>query len=264
MSSTTNDLSTISGLQSYLSGTPFESTKIVLLEGGYSNFTFRVTLKTPIDGNPDPNLKYSTVVVKHARPFVIASGAQIAFDSSRQVGLGCVREDHAIIFSQIFEVEALRRVKEIIPESSIVAVPIVYRLDVEAGIIIIEDCGEDALNLKKFTQQGGLSVALAAEIGKALGEFIGQLHIWGRGSSVIEFFEDNQQAKRISAWATYGRLMSTLSGEDKLAALEDPPIDIAKRDLDIITRLCQEKVKVVTTAQDNVTNLQAPWWIIAH
>lgn len=49
--------------------------------------------------------------------------------------------------------EALNRVKSWLPRDSIVAVPDVHHLDKEANIIIMEDCGGNALTLKQITEK---------------------------------------------------------------------------------------------------------------
>jgi 5-methylthioribose kinase len=78
MDATTVDLGTTAGLQNYLSDTPFASEEITVLAGGTANFTYRIKLKAPYDGR-------STVVVKHAKPYVMASGQKVPFATSRQV-----------------------------------------------------------------------------------------------------------------------------------------------------------------------------------
>lgn len=77
------DLGIISDLHEYLAGTPFESHRIAALSGGNVNFTFRLELKAPYQGRP-------TLVVKHAKSYVMASGTQVPFALLRQVLItGC-------------------------------------------------------------------------------------------------------------------------------------------------------------------------------
>lgn len=74
------DLDTVAGVQAYLADTPYASDNITPLSGGTANFAFRLRLKSPVEG-------HATLIFKHAKPFVMASGIKIPFDLSRQVGL---------------------------------------------------------------------------------------------------------------------------------------------------------------------------------
>ncbi|KAF9469683.1 kinase-like domain-containing protein [Collybia nuda] len=228
MGDSTLDLGTVSGIQTYLSNTPFASDHITILSGGYSNFAYRIKLILPYDGR-------TTLVVKHSKSYVLAAGQKLPFDTIRQ----------------FFEVEALTRVKDVPSSKQLVTVPTVHRFDKQANVIIIDDCGEDALTLKKFMQDGRSNPSLSEEIGRALGEFIGNMHMWGRQNRpVLDLFETNEQGKTISAWATYGRLESTLTGKDDLPVLQDPPIDVSREQLEIIKTLSSERTLDMTSARE--------------
>src|SRR4051812_3811009 len=107
---------------------------------------------------------------------------------------------------QIYEVEALRRVRAWLPVESIVTVPEVYLFDEKANVIIMEDAGEEAISLKEIMKQGKVSLDLAKAIGKEIGVFLGRMHKWGRGNKELcESVKGNTQAKTMSAWVFYGR-----------------------------------------------------------
>ena len=72
-----NDIATVAGVQAYIVDTPFDSTSIVPLSGGYGNYTFRLTLREPFREN-------DTVVLKHAKPYA-AAFKDIPFSLERQV-----------------------------------------------------------------------------------------------------------------------------------------------------------------------------------
>jgi hypothetical protein len=157
---------------------------------------------------------------------------------------------------QIFEVEALRRVKAWLPEDSVVTVPDIYLFDRDRSVIIMEDCGEDGMTLKEFLRQGkGSSPDLAEEIGFRLGEFAGCLHRWGmqNPAGILDFFEKNQQAKRMSTWAIYGRLVSTLNGEDALSALSDPPLEVPEEQLEVISKVGSNMSHAMSNAREFVS-----------
>lgn len=74
------DLSTVPDLHTYLAPTPFASRSIEEILGGSGNYTFRLRLEVPHEGA-------STVILKHAKPYIKASpeNARVPFDLERQV-----------------------------------------------------------------------------------------------------------------------------------------------------------------------------------
>jgi 5-methylthioribose kinase len=72
-----HDLTTDAGVKSYLADTPFASHTIASLSGGSGNYTYRIYLSAPYEGQP-------TLVLKHAEPYVKAS-VHIPFGLERQV-----------------------------------------------------------------------------------------------------------------------------------------------------------------------------------
>jgi 5-methylthioribose kinase len=56
-------------------------------------------------------------------------------------------------------------------------VPELYHFDEQAHVIIMEDCGVQSLNLKQLMLTATPSPAVAREIGLALGQFLGRLHL---------------------------------------------------------------------------------------
>ena len=132
-------------------------------------------------------------------------------------------------------------------------VPKVYLFDTSSHVIIMDDTGVDSINLKAFMQQGKASLAIAQQIGQAVGEFMGGMHRWGRGNAqVLNAVRGNEQAKAISVWAYYGKLVSTLKGLDDLAKLRDPVLEIGKRDMEIVEKIVEETTKAILDEQDSV------------
>lgn len=232
MSSSTpanHDLTTESGVKTYLVDTPFASYKITSLSVSSANYTYRLHLSIPYEGR-------STLVLKHAQPHVKLEGSIIRFGIERQK----------------FEVEAMNRVKAWLPSNSTVTVLEVHVFDEENHVMIIEDCGEDTLTLKELVRQGKVSLDLASAVGTSIGQFLGSLHSWGRKSpgDILGMFKGNQEAIKMSAWATYGRLVSTVNGVDRLAALSDPPINISERDSEVIAKVASDMGIAMNTGRE--------------
>ncbi|KAJ7155316.1 kinase-like domain-containing protein [Mycena filopes] len=214
-----HDLSTAPGVQAYLASTPFASSAVTPLTGGTGNFAFRLHLLTPYGLD-----KVTTAVVKHARPYVAAApGIKLAIER------------------QAFEAKAMRTVKEGLECGERATVPSIYHLDEQAHVLIMEDCGTDSVNLKSMLIKAPPPVGVARDIGRALGEFLGRLHAWGAAEpAMLDLFEENEQAKGITAWVTYGRLIPTLtSGTVPAVALLPEPVPA--EDLDDIRAIIAER-----------------------
>jgi 5-methylthioribose kinase len=137
-----------------------------------------------------------------------------------------------------------------LPTDTDVTVPTVHYFDDIAHVVIMDDCGIRSLTLKQLMLGNPPSSLIANAIGARLGEFLGRLHAWARDpqTSNLEFFDKNQQAKMMSGFITYSRLVSTLIGEDKPPALIDPPLDIAQSKIDVISISSSDKVHAINTS----------------
>ena len=145
----------------------------------------------------------------------------------------------------------MQRVHSTLPATSLVTAPEVHLLDAVASVIVMDDCGEDAVALKNLLLQNALSPTVARTIGSALGEFLAQVHGWGRDEDVIAFFEGNAQARSISAWATYGRLIETLSGgEGSPNVLRNPPLDISQSQLSAAGEIADATAHLLRTGKE--------------
>ena len=76
---TTLDLSDSKHVEQYLSATPWAAKSVVPLSGGYTNFTFRIELAEPFEGQ-------ETVVLKHSKPYV---AREWSLTTERQVKFSC-------------------------------------------------------------------------------------------------------------------------------------------------------------------------------
>ncbi|KZT02494.1 uncharacterized protein LAESUDRAFT_752198 [Laetiporus sulphureus 93-53] len=223
-----DNLETIDGVLAYVAETQFTSDHVAPLTGGSGNYAYRLHLRTPYR-------EYPTVVLKHAKPYVAAL-LTLAFSLDRQR----------------YEVEALRKMKSILPTDSLVTVPEVFLFDDTANVIVMSDCGEGSLTLKQLLLEDPPPAQIAAQIGRALGEFLGRLH--GRGSedeAFSSFFSKNEEGKKLSAFATYGRLMATLT-DGTLPTLSDPPLEIQQERLDVVARVAAETQDAMLTTRDTV------------
>ena len=131
-------------------------------------------------------------------------------------------------------------------------------------MIIMDDSGVDSINLKAFMQQGKATLLMAEQIGSAIGEFIGGMHKWGRGNTeVLDSVRGNEQAKVISAWFYYGRLVSTLKGlEDDgspIPKLSSPSLEIERSDMEVVEKVVEETTKATLDVKDSVCHSKLPW-----
>ncbi|KAF5378573.1 hypothetical protein D9615_007124 [Tricholomella constricta] len=243
MDTTSTDLTSALGVQAYLASTPFASDTVTSISGGTANFAYRIHLMTPFEGQ-------ETLVLKHAQPYV--------------KDLSCIP---FWLDRQAFEYEAMTRIKAWLPADSPVTVPTIYKFDPQRNVIIMEDCGIDALTLKEFMRRGSGSESaapgLAATIGTSLGRFLGAMHAWSRADpdGILELFAKNLQALRLSAWATYGRVAETLqprAGDDVPPALTDQPIVVSESDMGIVNEVAEEMGEAITAARD--TFVMGDFW----
>ncbi|KAF5375149.1 hypothetical protein D9758_000553 [Tetrapyrgos nigripes] len=235
----TTDLANIDELKEYLQKTPFASDGIDVLSGGTGNFACRVTLRAPYEG-------VSTAIVKHAKAYIFSTR-----DTSR-LPFGLQR--------QKYEVEALKQVKSLLPADSLVTVPKVYFFDDKENVIIMEDSGLHSVPFKQLVMNGRCAPELGTKIGTALGDFLGKLHSWGKEniSQVVDSFGAHQEAKTLSGWATYGRLVSTLDGSEELEALSGSALNVSAEDLDVVRDVGEKTQKVMLSAQE--TFLMGDFW----
>ncbi|KAL1748940.1 hypothetical protein HDZ31DRAFT_28711 [Schizophyllum fasciatum] len=223
------DLTTSDGVLQYLSNTPFASCSATKLTGGTANFAYRVHLNTPYEGR-------NTLVVKFGRAFLEIDGQRMPFDIERQK----------------FEAEALKAVRDWTRPGSLVTVPAVHLFDSKNHVLIMDDCGENSVTLKDLLRDHNLRSHIAQKIGRALGEFLADVHSIGEKQppDFMNLFASNEQARSISAWATYGRVRETLDGSAGLAALANPPLDLAKERLEQACTVADSMVQRLKLTED--------------
>jgi hypothetical protein len=152
----------------------------------------------------------------------------------------------------------MTRVKSWLSAGSIVTVPKIHHLDTFNNVIIMEDCGTQNVTLKEFLRSGqGSAPGLAESIGTSLGEFIASMHQWGKKNpdGILDVFATSTYAKEISVFTTYGRLMDTLElkGDNIPPKLMDPPIEVDKADLEVVSKIVDELTSDMMAARDVVS-----------
>lgn len=229
MSSTPTDetLTTEAGIQTYLQNTPFASHTVDLLSGGYTNFTYRIHLHAPVDG-------MSTFILKYAPPYVAAAADSIPVPFSPD--------------RQRFEAEALR-LANMIPrpdDDNTVMVPKLRLLDQESHVMIIEDAGSDLRTLKEILIDESLPRSLLEKIGATLGRYLAHIHEWNEHPDVdLTSFRNNEAGKMVLTFMIYSRLVSTLTGEDKLPHLLNPTLGIQEEKLATISKLAETRTNEI-------------------
>ncbi|KAJ7605117.1 kinase-like domain-containing protein [Mycena polygramma] len=220
MSATQHDLSTVTGAQAYLAPTPFASTSVVLLSGVHVNFTYRLYLEKPYKGR-------STLVMKHAQPDIMLSATETLPAMERQT----------------FEALALQKIKDHLECEA--TVPALHHFDEIAHVLIMDDCGVDSLNLKQLMLTAPPEPHVARAIGAALGEFLGRLHAWGAGDpALLDAFDGNKCARKITSWITYERLLATLTTDapPAVACLRAPPSEHTLNSLRALVAQCVAQI----------------------
>ncbi|KAI9456939.1 kinase-like domain-containing protein [Boletus coccyginus] len=214
-------LTSVSAVEAFLAGTPFASRSIADLTGGYVNYVYRIHLLIPFDGS-------QTVVLKHAQPFwKIPIGQCGAWEVERQV----------------FEVEAMTRVRLGLPKNLLVKVPKIHHFDVYNNLIVMEDCGADVVTIRELLCSGSAcSISIAETIGTAVGDFVALVHEWSRSNpdGILDIFDKCLQVKKMTAEFNYTRLVATLqcSDRDDLPLLSDFKTDPS--DIQAISKLADE------------------------
>ena len=152
----------------------------------------------------------------------------------------------------------MNKMREILPSDSLAQVPIIYLHDQANHAIIMEDAGRNAVNLKELLKRPDPpSPAAGIAIGRALGEFIAKLHAWGKtdqGRASLDFFDRHPQARDVCAWATYGRLMDTITGKsESIPLIHDPPLHVMPEELERISKLAEERAGEMRTSRETMT-----------
>ncbi len=168
--------------------------------------------------------------------------------------LSTIRGVFTVFRLQVYEVAALQRVHAWLARDAVVTVPAVFLFDETAHVIVMEDTGAASTDLKTLLKSGTVSPTTAAQIGAAAGTFLAALHAWGKGNvELCATVAGNEQAKRVTAWAFYGRLESTLVGPNAPPKLCDPPLDVAEEDLVAIRRIAEETTRACLEVDDTVS-----------
>ena len=89
MANETSDMLTVAGVLRYLAPTAFASDEVHPLSGGTCNFVYRIHLRMPYNN-------VSTMVLKHAAPYIASSAQRMPFAVERQVLISFV-SDYCIV-----------------------------------------------------------------------------------------------------------------------------------------------------------------------
>ncbi|KAH7322140.1 kinase-like domain-containing protein [Rhizoctonia solani] len=169
-----HDLKSTKGVVAYLKGTRFTASDVHLLAGGVSAFTYRVVLESPLENGEN------TIVIKHFEGYLA---------HHEEMKWGIERADH--------EYKALAAISNsgLFDSDSIVQLPRPIEYDEETHTIFMTDLGSPipvTQVLKEGFPNNQTSLLaepnkssdseelykLSAEIGRALGDFLGRFHNW--------------------------------------------------------------------------------------
>jgi len=152
----------------------------------------------------------------------------------------------------------MNKMREILPSDSLARVPIIYLHDETNHVIIMEDAGRDTVTLKELLRRPDPpSLLTGVAIGRALGEFIANLHVWGKtdqGRTSLDFFDGHQQVRDICAWAMYGRLVDTITGKSEpVPLIHDPPLQVTPEGLEKISKFAEERAEEMRSSRETMT-----------
>ncbi|KAF8474575.1 kinase-like domain-containing protein [Kalaharituber pfeilii] len=184
------DLSSDAAILSLLSSTPVACTSVQLLSGGYTNSTWRGVLSRPLTDAS------TTVVIKHSKtlqfPGIQLDAERIKYEGQMMKG---AREHVQVEF----------------PNSARMGIPKIYHYDDENKVLVMQDGGADAKDLKTVLLAGSINSKQAVVIGRAIAEFASKLHSWGKTQSeLVKTIRNHKQATTISLFAFYDRLVETI------------------------------------------------------
>jgi len=152
----------------------------------------------------------------------------------------------------------MNKMREILPSDSLARVPTIYLHDEVNHVIIMEDAGKDTVNLKELLKRPNPpSLVTGAAVGRALGEFIARLHLWGKADqsrASLDFFDGNPQARDICAWAFYDRLVDTITGKsESIPLIHDPPLQVTSEELEKISKVAKERAEEMRSSRETMT-----------
>jgi len=191
-------------------------------------------------------------------------------------------------------VDALRRVRAHSSPDAPVTVPTVHHFDSAHHAIVMDDAGPRALPLKAALLAGRISRSRGSALGRALGEFLRELHARGRDDDdesvggLRETFggggggKVNVLGRELSVFATYGRIGSTLRAldpdrrdgrgggekEDRVRALlrsvlGDEPLGVSDDTLRVVEALAERRAAQImepTADGTDATFIMGDFW----
>lgn len=154
----------------------------------------------------------------------------------------------------------------VLPVDALARAPTLYHHDPEAHVLIMEDCGADAHTLKQLIKDNLLDVPACQVIGRALGTFLATVHReCTKDAALMGELDKNTEMKRLSAFATYGRLVSTLTGERKGQTGEplfDPPLleSLPGGSVQTVEEIAQETAQAIVGADAGSVFTMGDFW----
>lgn len=154
------------------------------------------------------------------------------------------------------EAEVLRRVRKMLPEDSLVTVPKVYQYDGQAHFIIMQDCGPSSRTLKQvlIDEPTGLHPEEAKRLGNALGVFVSTVQEEGtKDRELMDLVAKNGDMRGIIARYYYGRLISSLVGEENKPLPYDQPFDLSSEDVSTLKDIVNDATESIMNDSSSFT-----------
>lgn len=153
----------------------------------------------------------------------------------------------------------MKLAKRLIGPDTFVTIPNVYLHDPENNVIIMDDGG--SVILKELMLQKGIGVDSAREVGLQLGDFLATLHgaaskdvqeTTGLYDELLGACVDHEEGRRLTVFASYGRLVGVLEGGGKAEGLE-PPLTYSQEEIQEVAKIVEERSKKIFEAKDVFT-----------
>ncbi|KAG8834106.1 Carboxy-terminal domain (CTD) phosphatase [Serendipita sp. 400] len=205
-----HDLSTDEGMLAYLNQhTPFSTSSITRLSGGFANWTYRATLESPykfVDG-ANQSRALETIVVKFSSD-VAAAFAGVALDLYRtKAEIAALKLINGLNLPNFRGMGTTQKLPTSATQPAIF-LPELLSYDTTNHVGCYVDLGPlPSLKQYLIDHPGSDAVELAAKIGDLLGQFLAGLHLWGyqvshTDPSILDIYRQSESAKKICAWRT--------------------------------------------------------------
>lgn len=154
----------------------------------------------------------------------------------------------------------------VLPSDMLARVPRLHHHDKKEHVLIMDDCGAEAMTLKQLLKEGLLDIPACRIVGRELGAFLATIHReCMKDQELMQYLDQNTEMKRLSAMMTYGRLVDTLTGKRKGQigdAVVDPPLakSLPEGTIQAVEMIVQETSQAIIGADAKSVFTMGDFW----